>query len=811
MSKHTKNQRNNSNNKLSPYEKLVVDIRNNIITQQAELMSIFLNSTQEELFKLSNDADSNEDQTRYFDLMNQIRTQKAVIADTFSKNIKNYLVPAANFEDKQKQKKSLNDDDELSLVGQDEMEGIVLVKSIGERAAAKYQEQLSQLKARLQHLALKTDTVFKSDALTPTNFCQAFDDSLSSEFNSANEKLLFKMFDIKITKGLGDIYDSINKRLIDADILPKIKFHIEIPSTSHTPATPPQAAEDNPAANMQQNGQNEAPAGSRQTAGADKVGHNGNQASGSNIGGFAMTAPPGSSYRHNNQNSPQSESNDTNPGNNGSGSGGQAGSATNEQTNTQHSNPENSEYQHYTAGMPASKVGQVLSNYIGSPFTPGTADESSDNHAESFPESTQQHFGHQEVIQALSGIQNLPEFNQTDGQRLDGEVIKQAVLSEIAKTSGGAVTKRINQIAAKTIDFIELIFDAIIEDSDISDAIKALLLRLQIPVIKASMLDQEFFIYDDHPARLLLDTIADAGVGVTEHSDEMYKQLEKVIFTILGEYELTTETFQNGLDNLNEYIEGQEAITRSKEEEEQKQVLRKHARATVLRSLRATTTGKTLPEAVHPLILKRWPTLMFNHYLANGKENNEWVNIVLTLRHIVDSVQPIKSAEQLTRLSFERDVLFDKTENYLNTSSNSKKDVQNIIVAYKETVQNNIDDANFTKDEVNVAEETIKHAEPVEEAPIEEDTHDKPSIPPNVMPGMWFQVYMGEDCPPRRCKLSVILVEDASLMFVNHKGELLVEKSFDEFNEEVANGTTKMIMGHSAFDHAFKAVINRLD
>ena len=70
------------------------------------------------------------------------------------------------------------------------MEGIVMVKSIGERAAAKYHEQLSHLEARLEHLALKTETVFKSDALTPINFCQAFDDSLSSEFNSANQKLL---------------------------------------------------------------------------------------------------------------------------------------------------------------------------------------------------------------------------------------------------------------------------------------------------------------------------------------------------------------------------------------------------------------------------------------------------------------------------------------------------------------------------------------------------------------------------------------------------------------------------------------------
>jgi hypothetical protein len=458
-------------------------------------------------------------------------------------------------------------------------------------------------------------------------------------------------------------------------------------------------------------------------------------------------------------------------------------------------------------------VGRVLGNYIGgAPITPNTTDKSSVSHGDFFPESTTQHFGHQEIIRALSNVQNLPQFEQPGEVRFDGEAIKQAVLAEIAKQSGGAVTKRINTIAEKTIDFIELIFDAIIDDDDISDTIKALLLRLQIPIIKASMSDQEFFIYDEHPARVLLDSIADVGVGITDHTDEMYKHLDKIVSNILGEYDLTTETFQTALDNLNSIIEAQDAKAREKEQEEQQQLLRKHARATVLKALRATTAGKSLPEGVHPLILKRWPTLMFNHYLKNGKENDGWVNLVLTLRHIVESVQPILTAEQLAKLNAEKDKLFEQTEKYLNIASNSKKDVQGIMDIYRETIQQHIDDANFSEDEVSVAEETISQAEPVAEAPIEEEQDtDKPTLPSSVMPGMWFQLHMGDDEVPRRCKLSVIIVEDANLMFVNHKGELVVEKSFEEFNDEVANNKTKMIMGHSAFDHAFKAVIDRLN
>lgn len=864
-------------NKISQYDKLVIDIRNNLTTRLADLMSKLLNTTQENLFDLAEEADNNEDQTRYFELRNQLRVLKPTIASTFDNKVKEFLIPAREYQARKAKLKaeSEDEDSELSLVGQDEMEGMVLVKGIGERASSQYREQLQHLEARLEHLALKTETTFTKDALMPTHFCQAFNDALGDDFDSANKRFLFHMFEMEITNKLNALYDSINNRLIDADVLPQIKLHAQKRKPSRPPPKP--QADTNEATDETQlndfadgyagdagftgtgggyaggpdgaagqagGGNAGAPAGAAGQAGGGYAGGPAGAAgagmagggpggmSGNNIGGFAMTAAPGGGYHHANQNSLQSQSSGYGAAGNaqggpamhpgaggyntdGYGRGGPEGSGENTRnsfSDRQSGADGSGEYQHYTAGMPANQVGRVLGNYIGGrPFTPHTADKSSANHGEFFPESTTQHFGHQEIIQALSGVQHLPQFTQPQEARFDAEAIKQAVLAEIAKTSGGAVTKRINQIAEKTIDFIELIFDAIIDDEDISDTIKTLLLRLQIPIIKASMADQEFFIYDDHPARVLLDTIADVGVGITDHKDEMYIQLDKIISNILAEYELTIDTFQTALDNLNVIIEEQEAIARAIEEEEQLQILRKHARATVLKTIRTTTSGKTLPEAVHPLILKRWPTLMFNHYLKEGKENNQWVNLVLTLRHIVESVQPINSPEQLAKLLAEKEELLEETENFLNISSKSKKDVQNILTAYKETLESHINDSNFSEEEVTVAKEIVSNAEPVEEPPIEEETTEKQDIPANVMPGMWFQVYMGEDKTARRCKLSVIIVEDANLMFVNHKGELVTEKSFTEFNEEVANNTTKMIMGHSAFDYAFKSVIDQLN
>jgi len=785
----------NNQNKISVYDKLVVDIRNNLTTRLTDLMSKLLNLAQDNLFDMSEAAANNKEQMLYFELMNQLRTLKPSIATEFDRQIRELLLPTKEFKAKHVQQKTEHEDAELSLVGQNEMEGIVLVKSIGERAGSKYREQLQHLEARLEYLALKTTTVFTKDALLPIHFCQAFNDALSDDFDNSSKRILFAMFEVEVAHNLDALYDSINNRLIDAGVLPQIKLSRHRPQPSRANPKPQPMTDQAPDSDQRNDF---ADAGHQETGdftmpGADMAGNN--------VGGYAMTAAPGGGYHHARQRSMQPPTGggrvDANPEAGHYADRGVAG---------------HSEYQHYTAGMPANQVGRILGNYIGGmPFTPGNANDSASARSDFFPETSAQNYGHQDIIHALSGMQNLPQFSQPVEARFDAEAIKQAVLAEIAKTSGGAVTKGINEIAEKTIDFIELIFDAIVDDEELSDAIKMLLLRLQIPVIKASMADQEFFIYDDHPARVLLDTIADAGAGVTEHSDEMYIHLDKLVSSILAGYELNTEIFQAALDKLNAIIEEQEAAASRVEQEEQQQLLRKHARSTVLKTLRVTTTGKSLPESVHALILKRWPTLMFNHYLKKGRENDEWVNMVLTLRHIVDSVQPVVSPEQLAKLVAEKDELLTQTENYLNITSKSKKDVQNIVTAYKETLQSHINDANFSAEEVSIAEEAVSHAAPVEEPSVYDDTEEKQGIPANVMPGMWFQLYMGEDKATRRCKLSVIIAEDANLMFVNHKGELVTEKSFSEFNKEIENETTKMIMGHSVFDHAFKSVIHELN
>ncbi|MCK4708312.1 MAG: DUF1631 family protein, partial [Gammaproteobacteria bacterium] len=408
--------------------------------------------------------------------------------------------------------------------------------------------------------------------------------------------------------------------------------------------------------------------------------------------------------------------------------------------------------------------------------------------------------------------------------------IKQVLLSTIASTQGGAITKQIDQIIEKTIDFIKLIFDAIIDDKSISDTIKALLLTLQIPVIKASMLDQEFFISDDHPARLLLDKIAELGVGVTSSADDVYQLINQIVQTLLAEYSNDINAFIIALESIESIIDERAKRVEEQEKKAQQEVQKIHARKIVLWELRKSTFGKELPSLVHKLVLKVWPTLMFNHYVKNGKENDKWITLVTVLHELIESIQPPASNEEFKELQAIHIALTVRVERHLNKYKAVQPYRQEVMQSLQDTYKNLLDAYEPVKDdqppEADITEATsastasedeIIHALDelndetlLMESQKEPELHpDEPVsqrdklklLPADVRPGVWFQITMEND-RIRRLKLSMVIVEDALLIFVDHEGNRIVEREADVFAEELDIGAANIIMHHSVFDHA---------
>ncbi len=84
------------------------------------------------------------------------------------------------------------------------------------------------------------------------------------------------------------------------------------------------------------------------------------------------------------------------------------------------------------------------------------------------------------------------------------------------------------------------------------------------------------------------------------------------------------------------------------------------------------------------------------------------------------------------------------------------------------------------------------------------------NLPREVRPGVWFEIFNGDDRAVRRLKLSVIIMEEAKLIFVDRLGVKVIEKDAAIFTEELNDKKSKFIADHSAFDHALSHVISSL-
>ncbi|HEY6862461.1 MAG TPA: DUF1631 family protein, partial [Burkholderiales bacterium] len=96
--------------------------------------------------------------------------------------------------------------------------------------------------------------------------------------------------------------------------------------------------------------------------------------------------------------------------------------------------------------------------------------------------------------------------------------------------------QRANQLEAMTIEMVAMLFDFIFDTRDLPDGIKALLARLQIPVLKVAMLDGAFFAKKTHPSRLLVNALAAAGLGWSPamgQEDPLYRKIENIVHRVI--------------------------------------------------------------------------------------------------------------------------------------------------------------------------------------------------------------------------------------------------------------------------------------
>jgi enterochelin esterase-like enzyme len=102
---------------------------------------------------------------------------------------------------------------------------------------------------------------------------------------------------------------------------------------------------------------------------------------------------------------------------------------------------------------------------------------------------------------------------------LDASVLTSGTTNVVRELKSTQIGSSVDQSDALTMDIVAMLFDQIFGDKRVPYALKVLIGRLQIPVVKVAVLDKKFFSKKSHPARRMLDTLGEFALGLDENFD----------------------------------------------------------------------------------------------------------------------------------------------------------------------------------------------------------------------------------------------------------------------------------------------------
>lgn len=125
-----------------------------------------------------------------------------------------------------------------------------------------------------------------------------------------------------------------------------------------------------------------------------------------------------------------------------------------------------------------------------------------------------------------------------------------------------ALRERMNLDAASsdermTFEVVGLLFEFILDDTQIPAPLRAQIGRLQIPILKAAMLDTSLMHDENHPARQLLNRMASAGVATDQASkegQELGSEIARIVDRILAGFGSDVSIFSDCLDQFESFL-----------------------------------------------------------------------------------------------------------------------------------------------------------------------------------------------------------------------------------------------------------------
>lgn len=252
-----------------------------------------------------------------------------------------------------------------------------------------------------------------------------------------------------------------------------------------------------------------------------------------------------------------------------------------------------------------------------------------------------------EHFEILNALQVLQQFNEDLDAGEKMPVLKWRVLKKLEELSFSDKVKKLAQQDEDVLDLVALIFSEIERDELLQDAVKKVILQLEIPLAAISVGRYSIFSLADNSVRQLLDDLFAAGLflNVDEHDELLIlqriastvKKMSKESGVAFSGWTKEADEFSSFLSKQNQRSQViEQNISQSMNKQQEVESVRKVVFTLIENSMK----GKALPTAIVEFLRNVWSEVLLDVYMHNNEQPERLENTVQAMDDLIVSVIP---------------------------------------------------------------------------------------------------------------------------------------------------------------------------
>ncbi|KAA0949534.1 MULTISPECIES: DUF1631 domain-containing protein [unclassified Pseudomonas] len=425
-----------------------------------------------------------------------------------------------------------------------------------------------------------------------------------------------------------------------------------------------------------------------------------------------------------------------------------------------------------------------------------------------------------DLLRLLSHLQQyVPEPAVEDDFDLRSQL--EELLTRVSVKSGKS---RVVDVADEdVINLIAMLFEFILDDRTLPDSLKALIARLQIPMLKVAVLDKSFFSRGSHPARRLLNEIGTAAMGWGKRDDyqrdSLYLRIEQVVQRLLNDFVDDPAIFSELLLEFTTFTSDErrrsELLEQRTRDAEEGRARTEQARQRVAYALNRRLLGKVLPQVVVQFLQQAWSQVLLLACLKHGEQSPQWQAGLQTMDELIWSAGLSEDTEAGRHLLEQLPALLKALRDGLSGAAFDPFITREFFTQLQALHVQSFQGVGAGQSPqpigtlVEVREKVVlSPVLPIDTVSLPDDDPDMLKVR-QLRIGSWVEFQEDEE-NTLSCKLTAIIAPANSYIFVNRAGLKVFEKTCTQLALEFKRGGVRTLDDALLFDRALASVIGNL-